>query len=210
MSSGMAAVVYDRVSERRHAVALARRLREAEGLSIAQIADRLGRSPATVKAYFYDPTGEKARAVRPAAIVLRLVTHARAPTWGRGARAPGRRRMAGRQRRQPPLREVGGCPRRDPATRRGDAHPSPLSRASARTACRDVREPRPRGDDQPEDTESVRDRGDDRPTERAARLCSRPWSPAARLRMVFCLDRRRDEAHANRSEPWQMQSRPRG
>ena len=36
----------------------------AEGLSIAQIADRLGRSPATVKAYFYDPTGEKARAVK--------------------------------------------------------------------------------------------------------------------------------------------------
>jgi hypothetical protein len=29
-----------------------------------QIADRLGRSPATVKAYFYDPTGEKARAVK--------------------------------------------------------------------------------------------------------------------------------------------------
>ena len=26
--------------------------------------DRLGRSPATVKAYFYDPTGEKARAVK--------------------------------------------------------------------------------------------------------------------------------------------------
>ena len=37
--------------------------REAEGLSIAEIAARLGRSPATVKAYFYDPTGEKARAV---------------------------------------------------------------------------------------------------------------------------------------------------
>jgi hypothetical protein len=31
-------------------------------LSIAQIAGRLGRSPATIKAYFYDPTGEKARA----------------------------------------------------------------------------------------------------------------------------------------------------
>jgi hypothetical protein len=28
------------------------------------IATRLGRSPATVKAYFYDPTGEKARAVK--------------------------------------------------------------------------------------------------------------------------------------------------
>ena len=38
--------------------------REAEGLSIAEIAARLGRSPATVKAYFYDPTGEKARAVK--------------------------------------------------------------------------------------------------------------------------------------------------
>src|SRR5438270_1264503 len=55
---------YDRVLERRRAVALARHFREAEGLSIAQIADRLGRSPATIKAYFYDPTGEKARAVK--------------------------------------------------------------------------------------------------------------------------------------------------
>jgi hypothetical protein len=55
---------YDRVHERRRAVALARHFREAEGLSIMQIADRLGRSPATIKAYFYDPTGEKARAVK--------------------------------------------------------------------------------------------------------------------------------------------------
>ena len=50
--------------ERRRAVALARHFREAEGLSIVQIAERLGRSAATVKAYFYDPTGEKARAVK--------------------------------------------------------------------------------------------------------------------------------------------------
>jgi DNA-binding NarL/FixJ family response regulator len=35
-------------------VALAGHFREAEGLSIAEIADRPGRSPATVKAYFYD------------------------------------------------------------------------------------------------------------------------------------------------------------
>ena len=46
----------DRVVERRRAVALARHYREFEGLSIRQIADRLGRSPATVKAYFYDPS----------------------------------------------------------------------------------------------------------------------------------------------------------
>jgi AraC-like DNA-binding protein len=52
------------VVERRRAVVLARHYREAEGLSIAQIAERLGRSPTTIKAYFYDPTGEKARAVK--------------------------------------------------------------------------------------------------------------------------------------------------
>ena len=64
MASDRPSPPYDRVVERRRAVALARHFREAEGLSIAQIADRLGRSPATIKAYFYDPTGEKARAVK--------------------------------------------------------------------------------------------------------------------------------------------------
>ena len=58
------AAAADRVVERRRAVALARHFRHSEGLSIIQIADRLGRSPATIKAYFYDPTGEKARAVK--------------------------------------------------------------------------------------------------------------------------------------------------
>ena len=53
----------DRVAERRRAVALARHCREAEGMPIAQIAERLGRAPATIKGYFYDPTAEKARAV---------------------------------------------------------------------------------------------------------------------------------------------------
>ena len=42
----------DRVAERQRAVALARHYREAEGLSIVQIAERLGRAPATVKGYF--------------------------------------------------------------------------------------------------------------------------------------------------------------
>jgi AraC-like DNA-binding protein len=64
MASGRPSAAYDRVAERRRAVALARHFREAEGLSIAEIAERLGRSPATVKAYFYDPTGDKARAVK--------------------------------------------------------------------------------------------------------------------------------------------------
>ena len=54
----------DRVAERKRAVLLARHYREAEGLTIIQIAQRLGRAPATVKGYFYDPTGEKARAVK--------------------------------------------------------------------------------------------------------------------------------------------------
>ena len=56
MSVRGASRAYDRVLERRRAVALARHFREDEGLSIAQIAERLSRSPATIKAYFYDPS----------------------------------------------------------------------------------------------------------------------------------------------------------
>jgi DNA-binding NarL/FixJ family response regulator len=47
----------DGVAERQRAVALARHYREAEGISIAQIAERLGRAPATVKAYLSEPAG---------------------------------------------------------------------------------------------------------------------------------------------------------
>jgi hypothetical protein len=64
MPSGGRSASYDRVAERQRAVALARHSRKEEGLSIAQTAERLGRSPATIKAYFFDPTGEKARAVK--------------------------------------------------------------------------------------------------------------------------------------------------
>ena len=48
--------VSDRVSERRRAAALARHYREQESLTIAEIARRLGRAEATVKAYLYDPS----------------------------------------------------------------------------------------------------------------------------------------------------------
>ena len=54
----------DRVSERRRAARLARHYRDHEGLTIAEIAQRLGRAQATIKAYLYDPTGEKARDVK--------------------------------------------------------------------------------------------------------------------------------------------------
>jgi hypothetical protein len=155
------------VAERRRAVALALHYREAEGLSITQIAARLGRSPATVKAYFYDPTDEKARAVkaryvgvcrgcgaytqprngkgdayayckachppvqssgggpasgrnarvaqgpRPAANVIRLVAHARAPARGRGAAALEPRLLAVGERRHRCVGELVGGAERD-------------------------------------------------------------------------------------------------
>ena len=46
----------DRVSERRRAAQLARHYRDHERLPVAEIARRLGRAEATVKAYLYDPT----------------------------------------------------------------------------------------------------------------------------------------------------------
>ena len=54
----------DRVSERRRAAQLARHYGDQEGLPIAEIGRRLGRAEGTVKAYLYDPIGEKAREVK--------------------------------------------------------------------------------------------------------------------------------------------------
>ncbi|MGA2163142.1 MAG: hypothetical protein ABSH36_01580 [Solirubrobacteraceae bacterium] len=53
-----------RVIERRRAVALAYHYREAEHLSVVQIAQRIGRAPATVRGYFYDPDASKTHAIR--------------------------------------------------------------------------------------------------------------------------------------------------
>ena len=46
--------IADRVQGRRRAAALARHYRDEEGLTIAEIARRLGRAPATVS--LYDPS----------------------------------------------------------------------------------------------------------------------------------------------------------
>ena len=88
MAPGISTAAYDRVTERRRAVALAQHFREAERLSIKQIADRLGRSPATVKAYFYDPTGEKARAVEARYLGVPSVRRLHAGAQRQGRRLP--------------------------------------------------------------------------------------------------------------------------
>ena len=175
-------------------------LPEFEGLSIRQIADRLGRSPATIKAYFYDPTGEKARAVkaryvgvcrgcgaytqprngkgdayayckalpprrdraaldaragarrdarvaravRPAAVVVRLVAHARAPARGRGARAA-RREESGRRRASSPACSVRGRPpARWPCREAGERLASGPSSATSPLGSNSISLPKPR------------------------------------------------------------------
>src|SRR5436853_6611928 len=92
----------DRVSERRRAAQLARHYRDQEGLTIAEIARRLGRAEATVKAYLYDPSDAN-----------------KGPSWETGGRAgrsrapesPARR---GITRRRPSPTDVllrsAGCP----------------------------------------------------------------------------------------------------
>ena len=55
----------DPVTERRRAVAFARHHPRLRGRLDRRIAGRVGRSLTTVKTYLCDPTGEKARAVKP-------------------------------------------------------------------------------------------------------------------------------------------------
>ena len=106
MASSRPPSPHGRVVEHRRAVALTGHFREAEGLSVAQIAGRLGRSPSTVKAYFYDPTSEKAQVVKARYVG---VCH------GCGAYTP--RATA----RATPTLTAGLPPRRDQAQMRGGA-----------------------------------------------------------------------------------------
>jgi DNA-directed RNA polymerase specialized sigma24 family protein len=50
-SGRLEVLMLDRVAERRRAAQLARHYRDQEGLSIAEIARRLGRAEATIKTY---------------------------------------------------------------------------------------------------------------------------------------------------------------
>ena len=82
-ASNRSPAVYDRVVERRRAVALARHFRESEGLRVAQIAERLGRSPATVKAYFYDGSYRYALTVASARPSRRAISAIVRFSWSR-------------------------------------------------------------------------------------------------------------------------------
>ena len=53
-----------RAQERARAVALTHHYRDHQRLTIAEIAERLGRSPATVRGYLYDADGSKGRRLK--------------------------------------------------------------------------------------------------------------------------------------------------
>jgi hypothetical protein len=103
--------VSDRVSERRRAAALARHYREQEDLTIAEIARRLGRAEATVKAYLYDPSYANKRPTDSPQVCdssgRLLVMHGRRSASGssalaataQGRRSPTTRFVRKRQRR---------------------------------------------------------------------------------------------------------------
>lgn len=60
----MSAGPQDRVAERTRAAKLARHYRDKQGLAVSEIAKLLGRAPATISAYLYDPDGGKTRRVK--------------------------------------------------------------------------------------------------------------------------------------------------
>ena len=110
---------------------LARHFREAEGLSIAGIAERLGRSPARIKAYFYDPTGEKAQAVKARYVgVPRLRRlHAAARAYSAGWPTSNAPTVGCHSTTRPPCRLLAAGGRRRP----------PVAAAAISAPCRQAR-----------------------------------------------------------------------
>ena len=84
----------DRVSERRRPAQLARHYRDQENLTIAEIARRLGRAEATVKAYLYDPSDANKRPTESPQSGRLLVMHGRRSASGYSAHAAMERRLA--------------------------------------------------------------------------------------------------------------------
>ena len=68
--------------ERARAATLARYYRDHEGLAVSEIAECLGRAPATISAYLYDPTGAKTRKVKRR--YQGICQACGSPTWGAG------------------------------------------------------------------------------------------------------------------------------
>ena len=120
-SGRLGVLMLDRVAERRRAAQLARHYRDQEGLSIAEIARRLGRAEATIKTYLYDPTGDKARAVK-----------ARYRGVCRGCGAPPRH---GTARATPTRTANAAIPARSPRNGHGNGSASNARMASALRRC---------------------------------------------------------------------------
>ncbi len=71
-----------RAAERARAVRIARYYRDHERLPVSEIATRLGRKPATIRAYLYDPDGSKTKHVK--ARYRGVCEGCGASTWGPG------------------------------------------------------------------------------------------------------------------------------
>lgn len=82
---GVSAATQQRTVERSRAAKLARYYRDEQGLTVAQIARLLGRTPATIGAYLYDPDGTKTKRVKRR--YRGVCRECGASTWGAGPSA---------------------------------------------------------------------------------------------------------------------------
>lgn len=73
-----------RVAERSRAARLTRYYHDEQGLAVAEIAKLLGRAPATISAYLYDPDASKTRRVKRR--YRGTCRECGASTWGAGPR----------------------------------------------------------------------------------------------------------------------------